>query len=687
MNKYRGKSFDPLFPPSRDPEIVEGTFDGGISLERSAQDIALNLSPAHDRVRVERGALRQDYGQFELGEPAPSRILALGEHRFVRVGFVLFEKTFRLYRDGNGFPVIESWNGTAWVFEVTTAEFTIANVLLSWKSYFNAVYFADGEKVFKWDNSNSLELLGNDFPAQNVLDSVGDVVEATVVEAGAFQDKFTVYYSLRLNGPTFGAGSVTVQVTIETDPGQGPIQVVVGQRIHQFVPSNDVDNEVLIENASIEFEFDLNPGDKVKLSILDVTLAPVLRTNALAAEGGDPASDTWLGNKTPAGVSSTGSYNISFNLDDFEDQGGTAFVQFHIRRVGQLGFNLIDTQELSPGRQVYELFEVEDIAEFKLIIDPVTPGEWRFANNDSHSKGAVFVEWLQLATFEVHGFNKVDDGDANYGVEYQVEGDVKNELVLVRDSGETGEVIVGRYLGIFADRVVVLISDGDQQKMRWPVRGDPTDWLGDGSGEVIIPSNSDPVDTLQALEPITSDTAILFRKRSKMRIVQTGQLEPALAPFPWIEKIGTESPFSVIPVPDGIMYLGSNKQVYFLTEGGEVQVGERIREEFLYNLNSLEEVEAVYKPDQQDYILCMAYGDETLPSIHIIERVFVGETIELNTSEVLFSGFVFFSDVHSCTPVGDAQQSTNLRLIDFEFCDDPECGGPGGWRATWTNAP
>lgn len=52
-----------------------------------------------------------------------------------------------------------------------------------------------------------------------------------------------------------------------------------------------------------------------------------------------------------------------------------------------------------------------------------------------------------------------------------------------------------------------------------------------------------------------------------------------------------------------------------------------------------------------------------------------------------WSGFVIFTDVHSCTPVGDAQQSDNIRLVDFEFCDDPECGGPGGWRITWTNAP
>lgn len=48
---------------------------------------------------------------------------------------------------------------------------------------------------------------------------------------------------------------------------------------------------------------------------------------------------------------------------------------------------------------------------------------------------------------------------------------------------------------------------------------------------------------------------------------------------------------------------------------------------------------------------------------------------------------VVFSDVHSCTPVGDAQQSTGARMVDIVQCDEPECGGTGGWLMWFTNDP
>lgn len=75
--------------------------------------------------------------------------------------------------------------------------------------------------------------------------------------------------------------------------------------------------------------------------------------------------------------------------------------------------------------------------------------------------------------------------------------------------------------------------------------------------------------------------------------------------------------------------------------------------------------------------------DTTEESDEIIEDVVEAPENPLED----FSGFVFFSDVHSCTPAGDSQQSVNLRLIDFVFCDEPECGGPGGWLTWFSNDP
>jgi len=55
--------------------------------------------------------------------------------------------------------------------------------------------------------------------------------------------------------------------------------------------------------------------------------------------------------------------------------------------------------------------------------------------------------------------------------------------------------------------------------------------------------------------------------------------------------------------------------------------------------------------------------------------------------EVEWTGFSIFSDVHSSTPVEDSQQSAPLELACFIWCDEPECGGTGGWVAWWTSDP
>lgn len=52
-----------------------------------------------------------------------------------------------------------------------------------------------------------------------------------------------------------------------------------------------------------------------------------------------------------------------------------------------------------------------------------------------------------------------------------------------------------------------------------------------------------------------------------------------------------------------------------------------------------------------------------------------------------WSGFTIFSDVHSSTPPDDLQQSAPLQLACFIWCNEPECGGEGGWVVWWTNNP
>jgi len=53
--------------------------------------------------------------------------------------------------------------------------------------------------------------------------------------------------------------------------------------------------------------------------------------------------------------------------------------------------------------------------------------------------------------------------------------------------------------------------------------------------------------------------------------------------------------------------------------------------------------------------------------------------------ETEWEGFQFFTDVHSCTPQGDAQQYAFTWIACFVFCDEPICGGVGGWLAWYSS--
>jgi len=50
-----------------------------------------------------------------------------------------------------------------------------------------------------------------------------------------------------------------------------------------------------------------------------------------------------------------------------------------------------------------------------------------------------------------------------------------------------------------------------------------------------------------------------------------------------------------------------------------------------------------------------------------------------------WGGYTFFTDLHPCAPSGDLHQSTDLRFACFIWCEEPECGGDGGWVVWWTN--
>lgn len=567
-------------------------------LNTSVQDLEQNQSPNLDKVRVEKGGLRQDFGKLNLGTPAPGRILALGEHRFVRAGFELFEKTFRLYADESGFPIIESFDPDTedWVFEVTTDEFTVEDVLLSWKSYFNMVFFADGQKVFKWDNANLVEDEGNDFPADNAFGTYfSESVPAIVTPAGAAFDFYRVHYSLFVRGPTSTTGSVVIALL------HNGVEIATKSRVVEASGSVgrelDFPHEILSINHPIADEDTLSLEIKELIDITPLTgfstqlIREVGDMSAIATYGGGSAVDNLFKVSFQLlQTSGSGEVKVSLQVTYKPDQDNWE----------ELAFLILDTS----GRHEIQGTVDADPQGFRIVLEELDASEWTL-NDPGPADTESYLIRDETLFIKGHGFNLATDEDPSAGVTYSTEGDPLNELVLVYKDPSIDLVLVGRYIGIFADRVVVMVHDGDQERIIWCARGEPDDWLGPGADEVVLPSRSNPVDELKALEPLTSNVAALYRESSIMRVVETGQVANALAFFHWIEKLGTNSPFSVIVVPGGQMFLGSDFQVYILTESGHVPVGMPIQEDFHRVILAPELVESVFDPIVMDYILAI----------------------------------------------------------------------------------
>lgn len=597
-NKYR--SFDPsrlqaAGRTDKDPEVVEGLFDGGIVLDRSPQHLQVNQSPDLDKVRVHRGGLRADFGLITTTPAASSRVLALGEHRFINTALTLTEKIFRLLRDGSNFPVIESLNTStlAWANELT-GDFVVADILHSWRSYFAAVFFADGDQVYKWDQSTLVDDAGNDFPSGNEVTDSLDSVDVTVTPAGGQSDVYTVHFSVTISGPE-GSDSSSISVII-LHGGE-----IVAERLFLVSENEDSSRVISFPHEQLTFIREITDLDVVTLRTSGRAFTPVARSNS--------ATDVWPGfptsvtiPKTPSRAAVDHLYEFSFFLDDQADSGDSQFVEFYADFGA--GNVLLDVAQFAFGAHTHTIPTAGIEAQggepdsFTLTIQG-TPANWSF--QEFGEVGRNKVEWEETWDISVKGFNLATDADPAQGITYSVSGAQANEIVQVED--EDGDLVVGRHLGVFANRVLVLQADNDPQKIKWPANGDPTLWLADGAGETILPSQSDPIDELMAFYPLSSEVGILFRKRSIMRVVPTGQLDPALAFFPWIEKLGTESPFSVAIIPGGLIFLGSDREVYVLTEGGPNPVGPPVMEDFQLSDSNIGLVEGLYDPIQQEYIL------------------------------------------------------------------------------------
>ena len=595
MNKYRGIPLEIVVArAARDAEPLDLRLDEGIILNIDPQSISPRGSPELDLVRIEQGALKGDWSTTQLGSGAPATILAQGEHRFIQVSTgELVEVHFRLYKTVLGFARIESYDEAtdSWVEEVT-GDFEINEVFLSWISYFDAVFFADGDRVFKWDRSELEQDEGNDFPTLNELRFEGDITDVTVTPAGGTADAYTVHFELTVTGPSEEPGTVKFDVLHEGE--------VVGTRTVLIPANSATDRVIAFDHLTIDFIKEILNTEVVTLRLTEVVgteIPKVIYTD-------DPPDTTIDFAKDADERAFDGNYTFHFYTINNEG-GGPQNLDFYVDYGS--GFVLVASEEFDIGSFSKTINISDDIVGFQ--IDIPAGGGRSFQDPTGELNR---VEWNEIYGVSAHGFNLATDLDITNGITYNTTGDPQNVLVLVYEDLSLGaEVLVGRYLGLgtFANRLILLRKDGDPQKVAICVNEDPTDWLGEGSDETILTSRSDPVDELMAFAPLTANTGALFRKKSIMRVVQTGNVTLPLAYFHWIENIGTESPFSVVIVPGGVCFFGYDKHAYFLAEGMQqpLQLDAHVHEEWelIVPDDGLENVEAYYDPFSTEYVLIL----------------------------------------------------------------------------------
>lgn len=201
-----------------------------------------------------------------------------------------------------------------------------------------------------------------------------------------------------------------------------------------------------------------------------------------------------------------------------------------------------------------------------------------------------------------------DSGDAPSGLQYKVaEAPVSTVELLSVDAPKA------RFLFSFGDRLVALWHDGDPQTFSWCADGDLENWTTGDSGQIfLIDTRADSVDPLMGGCPIGDGQAAVFRRRSIMRTFETQNPEQALAVVHWIDHLGTDSPFSIQQVTGGVMFLGSDREVYFLSLQALRPVGGPIRDYLIENVRNLETVDSAFSATKKEYYLGIQKGDSLL---------------------------------------------------------------------------
>jgi hypothetical protein len=740
MNKYRGMEVEvgQMGQAAQKLLTERGNFLGGIVLNLSSLDLQLNQSPNSDAVFVEQGGLRADYGVDILGSSAATKVLALGQHKYVISGNETFERVFRIMRQVNTFILLESWSGTAWTAEYNSTFLALLDVPLSWVTLFDTLFIADGNNVLQWFQSTTIVAQSDVFAAGNIT-AVAGTKAATISPAIAYDQNYTIHFSIVIAGPCGANSSITLETLDNASSVIGTYTLSIPSS-SDSARSQTYSHETMIANAIVAN----NDTMTIKYASKDVTATP--RSVTLVATGGDP---DWRVAKNPIAEAENDLYVFTFDLTylgspgsetpallEFYMDTGSGFVSVATTNTSMEGINITQNVTLNGmgtgadfGMSIQSASHTltnaivtwdEEIASLIVTIDPsisasngVTYYDQGAATNtlqeinknptpinlgtgtattpfttdqitDSGAFAAASVgNWIEITGGTGEGqireiTIKNSSNDVDVGPIWSTTLDATSTFEYYLP-----DKLVARYIWTLADRIIALQVDNDPQKIAWSIRGaklgSVLDFSGIGSNEAIIRSQQkeEPVDDLMALPKMTSDVGALIRKRSIMRAVPTGQVEPAIAFYRWIEDLGTDSPFSAVSVPGGVLFLGYDHMVYYLTEGGALPVGQVIQDELRLNLGSnLDIIEGMYDPFAGTFTLAVPSKSGTSTSIGwILDFTRLKEHNEVvwqrHTRQIDRIVSVGGSDVYYATSDGDVSKINRDSLVSGSFWISP----------------
>lgn len=598
-NKYR--QLQPLDPASAQAlqKPVQRGMDGGYRGDVSPREIPFDSSPELSEIRFERGAIRKDFGWTAIGAAAPQVIIGLIEHKYIDAQ-LQFHRLVRFYVNGTNNLVLEVWDGVNWVLTDTSAE-TVTAAYLSMVSALNCLYAANGEFVFRWCEELEKTLQENDFPESNAIGIIGFDVQATVTPASATALEYSINYDVQIDGNPGGTFPPDTSLTLEFYHGS----TLLGSRQFVVTASQGLVN---FDDQSFLFTRIINDLDVVSIRMAEVTGGLFQNEAELFALGGGGEPDI-VAPKNDVQPADSDEYQF-FIVFDSVPAMSTAQAEILVEFNSNPG--AFFAQTIVQGTNNTGSAAPVAIEPTVVIEQPLNDFITRFGINSLTGGVSVdpgnTVEWSRRQlNLSVHGHNKAVNLDEPAGVTYETTG----AIVSVFEPIDPGPG--GRFLTFFARRLVVLRNFGDSQSLAWSRDGLLEEFTGSGSGEIIlVESRSDPVDDLMGTAVLSSNFMALFRRRSIMRVFETGNPELALGAVSWIENLGTNYPFSIRNVRGGVIFLGHDQMVYFLTEGGPVAIGLPIHQDLIETLTGdLSLVDSGWDPTFGEYYLGIPEGAAT----------------------------------------------------------------------------